>query len=118
MKDTVPANIEKLRIKEGKLGSDASFGMNGAFVIPYCSSELTVIISDGAGWDHVSVSLRNRCPNWEEMAFVKRLFFKPEETVIQYHPKESEYVNTCRTCLHLWRKQGHEYELPPRMMVG
>jgi len=118
MKPQVPPNIERFRITTGPMRSDRSFGMNGAFVIPYTTNELMVIISDQEGWDHVSVSLKNRCPNWDEMNFIKRLFFDPEETVIQYHPKESQYVNRCKTALHMWRRHGQEYELPSQFMVG
>ena len=37
---------------------------------------LRIIASTDMGWDHVSVSLSNRCPNWYEMEQIKRLFFK------------------------------------------
>jgi len=118
MKKSLPPNIEKLRLRQGPFASDESFGMNGVFTIPYASSMLSVIISDGMGWDHVSVSLRNRCPNWKEMHFVKNIFFEKEETVVQFHPKESAYINVCENCLHLWRRHGHEYELPPSELIA
>ena len=114
----VPPNLEELRIRKGPFGSDKSNGCNGAFEIPYESFILRVIISDGYGWDHVSVSLPHRTPNWKEMCFIKQLFFGKDETVIQYHPKESEYINCHPYCLHLWKKQGQEYELPPSFMIG
>lgn len=82
----VPKNIEELRIRTGQFASDASYGCNGAFKIPYASNTLQVIISNEMGWDHVSVSLPNRCPNWEEMCFIKNLFWGKDETVIQYLP--------------------------------
>jgi len=109
---------EEYRIKNGPMGSSVQDGNNGAFVIPYQSFQLFVIASDGAGWDHVSVSLKNRCPNWNEMCHVKRMFFDDDETVVQYHPKRSEYVDNCPTALHLWKKQGCEHELPPAILVG
>lgn len=87
----------------------------GAFLV---HRKLLVIASIGLGWDHVSVSLKDRCPTWEEMCLAKDLFFKPESTVIQYHPKKSEYRNVHPYCLHMWKKQGHEFELPPTAMVG
>jgi hypothetical protein len=118
MKKQIPPNIEKLRIRKGPMASDSSFGNNGAFQIPYASGMLYVIISDCAGWDHVSVSLSNRCPTWDEMHWIKNLFFNSEETVVQFHPKESQYVNRCKHCLHLWKKHGTDYELPPREMIG
>lgn len=42
--------------------SDSSYGRNGAFRILLGSVTLRVICSDGAEWDHVSVSLAERCP--------------------------------------------------------
>ena len=38
---------------------------------------LRVLFSDGLGWDHVSVSLADRCPTWAEMCFIKDLFLRP-----------------------------------------
>ena len=77
-----------------------------------------VIFSWGGGWDHVSVSFRNRTPTWEEMAEIKRMFFRADETVVQFHPEEDEYINQHPYCLHLWKKQGHRHELPPWWMIG
>lgn len=83
--------IEKYRIEHPY--DVYATGNNGAFIIPFRTVKLTVIASDGFGWDHVSVSLPNRCPNWPEMCFIKDLFFKEDETVIQFHPKKSSYKN-------------------------
>lgn len=75
---------------------------------------------EGLGWDHVSVSIptENRCPTWEEMCFVKSLFWDGEDTVIQFHPPESEYVNNHKFCLHLWKPVGEQIKTPPSIMVG
>src|SRR5690242_16905678 len=79
----------------------------GLFVIPGpCGRDLRVIATNGLGWDHVSVSLPNRCPNWPEMCFIKALFWDDNEAVIQYHPPKSEYVNNHAFCLHMWKPQG------------
>src|SRR5436190_20844408 len=94
---------EQYRIKEGMLGSDASYGNNGYFLVPFESRELAVIASDGEGWEHVSVSLENRTPNWREMCYIKSLFWDDQDCVIQYHPPASEYVNNHENCLHMWR---------------
>jgi len=68
-------------------------------------------------WQHVSVSLSNRCPSWEEMAMIKNLFWGEDETVIQFHPKKSEYINNHPYCLHLWKHvDGHA--LPPSILIG
>lgn len=77
----------------------------------------------GPPWDHVSVSLADstrdpRCPTWEEMCWVKGLFWDDEECVIQFHPPKSQYVNVHPYCLHLWKPLGVEIPLPPKGAVG
>ncbi len=76
-----------------------------------------VVFSWGRGWEHVSVSYPNRCPTWEEMCRVKNIFWNENECVIEYHPPKSDYVNNHPYCLHLWRKVGENFELPPREFV-
>jgi|LSQX01.2.fsa_nt_gb hypothetical protein len=77
-----------------------------------------IIFSWGGGWDHVSVSFRRRTPTWDEMCEIKDMFFRADETVVQFHPEEDEYINQHPYCLHLWKKQGHRHELPPWWMIG
>lgn len=69
---------EKFRITTGPLGSNESFGNNGAFWVKTKKCVFTVIASDQMGWEHVSVSLPVRCPTWEEMCFIKSLFWDEE----------------------------------------
>lgn len=81
-----------------------------------------VVASNGGGWEHISVSPRNRkrqtCPTWEEMCEIKAMFFAPEECVVQYHPPKSDYVNNYPYCLHLWRPTGGvEIPRPPTVFV-
>lgn len=117
MIDKPSAEVAKYRVVTGPMGSDASYGNNGMFKIPFKGHMLTVIVSDGAGWDHVSVSLKGRCPTWAEMCFVKELFFKAEETVVQFHPRKSEYINNHPYTLHLWRPHAYDYSLPMQLLV-
>lgn len=92
---------------------------NGCFRVPQEGYELRVIASNGGGWDHVSVSRSDdQMPTWDDMCKIKDLFFAPEETVVQYHPKQSEYVNNHPTCLHMWRWQGGEFPMPPSIFLG
>ena len=106
---------EKYRLKNAGLWSSTSAnGNNGAFQIGH----LLIICSDGGSWEHVSVSTANRCPTWEEMCRVKNVFWDEEDTVIQFHPPESQYVNNHPHCLHMWRPVGKDVELPPVWMVG
>lgn len=73
------------------------------FLIPFMGRELKVIATPMKGFEHVSVSLPNRNPNWDEMCFVKDLFWDDEEIVFQLHPRKSQYVNLHQHCLHLWK---------------
>jgi hypothetical protein len=79
---------------------------------------LRVIASDQFGWEHVSVSRKDRCPTWEEMCQIKDLFWDDTDCVVQYHPPRSEYVNNHPHCLHLWRQVGCNFPMPPSIMVG
>lgn len=111
-------NQYRFRDKSNPYGSDDSIGNYGAFYIPFESQVLKVIASEGNGWEHVSVSLKNRCPNWKEMCFIKDLFWDSEDTVIQYHPPKSQYINNFPYCLHLWRPINEKIPLPPQDLVG
>jgi len=103
---------QKYCIEGGKENDDG-----GAFKIPFEGRELYVIASHGGDWNHVSVSLGSRCPNWREMCFIKDLFFDPEDCVIQYHPPKSKYVNVHPYVLHLWQPQIEIIPMPPEFFV-
>jgi hypothetical protein len=93
----------------------------GAFFIPskIDGKKLNVIASAGhRGWDHVSVSHPKRVPNWYEMQQIHRLFFKPDETAIEYHVPPTDHVNNNANVLHLWRPCDVELPRPPAIMVG
>ena len=79
---------------------------------------MLVIFSWGGGWDHVSASCAKRTPSWDEMCELKEIFFAPDETVVQFHARQSEYINYHQHCLHLWKKQDSRYDLPPGWMVA
>ena len=71
-------------------------------------------------WEHVSVSSAGdpaRIPTWEDMCFVKSLFWHPEECVVQFHPPEAEYINHHPGVLHLWRWTGGAFPMPPKIYV-
>jgi len=92
----------------------------GCFLVPspIDAAKLAVVASAGGGWDHVSASRANRCPNWPEMEHVKRLFFKDDEAVMQLHVPAAEHINYHPYTLHLWRPQAVEIPRPPGWMVG
>ncbi len=95
----------------------------GAFLIPGpCGQDLRVIASSGdvtvgVMWEHASVSLRNRTPNWQEMCFIKDLFWDEEDTVMQLHPPKSKWINIHPNVLHLWRPWREAIPLPPEIAV-
>lgn len=74
------------------------------------------------GWEHVSVSVLGlfgvRIPTWEEMCFVKELFWDGDECVVQFHPPKAEYVNFHPHTLHLWKYIHAEFPRPPSILVG
>lgn len=126
MRATLHPKLLAGRIRTGQFWSDDSDGHNGFFlVIGPTGVTLRIVASDdreqpdvSVGWEHVSVSLPNRCPNWPEMAFVKSLFWEAEETVVQFHPPESTYISNHPYCLHLWRDSRNGHALPPSILVG
>ena len=69
-------------------------------------------------WDHVSVSLPNRIPNWTEMAFVKSVFWDDHEIVMQLHVPVADHRNLHPNCLHLWKPLNEPIPMPPADMVA
>lgn len=92
-------------------------GMGRIYLNGIRAKPAAIVWSIVGDWEHVSVSYPRRCPTWDEMCKVKDLFFDKDETVVQFHPKKGEYVNLHPYCLHLWRKQGSEFELPAQRLV-
>ena len=104
-----------------------SEGNNGIFRVPFQSGYLNCVVSDGSrdGWEHVSVSYKHkyrgkwqsRIPKWEEMCFIKDMFWDEDEVVIQIHPAKSNYVNNHPHVLHLWKPLNESVPLPPLATV-
>lgn len=129
MRKNPTKRIEPYRIKSGPLASQSHDGANGAFQfrVGPLSVRVVVIVSDGTDWDHeklgptvwehVSVSCQSRCPTWEEMDAVKRIFWRDDETVLQFHVPRSDHINVHDNCLHLWKPVGVEIPRPPAECV-
>ena len=116
--------VEKARVRDGDFGTHPGTRFGAFFIRCKATGEmLTLIVGDGSDWkecgfsepiwEHVSVSCERRCPTWQEMAFIKDLFFAPEECVVQFHPPKSKYVNKHQYVLHLWRMIGQNFPMPP-----
>lgn len=125
MRDKIPAEIEGRRVVNSGLPGTP----NGRFILtcPETGRTLRVIASDGTGWrgecggdklpgepwEHVSVSAEHGLlPRWPEMQWVKTLFWRDDETTVQFHPPDSEYVNI-NEVLHIW-KPPYPIPLPPK----
>ena len=107
--------ISNPRLIVGIIGND---GGNGLVSMPLWKG--SVIWSNGAGWEHVSVSPESKriTPSWDDMCRIKDMFFYEDEAVIQIHPPKAEYVNNMPNCLHLWRCTYKDMVLPPSVLVG
>lgn len=97
---------------------------NGLFMIPYRvkgklrTSVLRVICSSGEGWDHVSVSVAGRTPTWEEMEYVKRLFFEDDACCMQLHVPPEDHLSYNDHCLHIWQPHAGGIPRPPGDLVA
>ena len=128
MRQNPTKRIERYRFRDGPIGTSEADGANGAFLIPFGSTMLQVIASDGMewqecglptpAWEHVSVSVEGRCPTWDEMAYIKGLFWRDDELVIQMHVPIQQHVNFHQFCLHLWKPIGVDIPTPPMVCVG
>jgi hypothetical protein len=116
MRKELPGILEVGRIRSGPYGSKR--GNCGAFEVKHNGVPILIIASDGMGWEHVSVSIETRAPTWDEMCWVKDLFWDEDECVLQYHPPREVYVNLHPNCLHLWRPLRYVIPVPPMKLVG
>lgn len=120
--------LEKYRKQHNYLTSTIEDGYMGVFQLRYKylpnKRNLTIISTgpklntddlsnDLYKWEHVSVSTPFGTPTWDEMCFIKDIFWSEEETVIQFHPPKSVYKNIHKYCLHLWKPIHFDVELPP-----
>jgi len=121
MRDAVE-EIEQYRIPDfGQWSSTSEDGPNGVFLIPFSEKvSLACFAASRIDWEQVGVfpvcgdGYLARCPTWEEMCFVKNLFWQGNETVLQFHPSKSEYVNLYPFMLHLWKMTFVDHPLPPQ----
>lgn len=80
-----------------------------------------MVASNGSGWDHVSVCLLDRkgkfierTVTWDEMCEIKRLFFRTDEQVVEFHPRKQDYIDDHHYVLHIWKSNVLEFPLPDK----
>ena len=121
MRLIIHPDLAKYRVREGDWGTDDDMGNTGLFLVPAGGKKcVKVIASDGDSeipWEHVSVSLPDRCPTCDEMCAVKSLFWSDDECVMQLHPAKADYINQHSYCLHLWKPKLAEIPMPPKVAV-
>lgn len=93
-------------------------GMGGRYYDKHSGKWLNFIFSYQMGWEHLSVSMPNKTPSWEQMCMMKDIFWNKDEACVEYHPKEEDYVNNHNHCLHIWKPTEVELPLPPSILVG
>lgn len=118
------SHLDQFRKKEGPYRTNDG-ERNGFFWVKRGTVTLGIMASEGSEqipWEHVSARACHykgeRCPTWEEMCFIKSLFWDDEECVVQYHPPASDYVNNHPFVLHLWKPINFDLQRPPSIAVG
>ena len=83
---------------------------SGWINLPDVGMASVVVGANEDGMEHVSVAPVNKhkLPTWNDMCYVKNIFWDDEEEAYQIMPKKSEYVNIKGNCLHLWKPIGKE----------
>lgn len=114
--------VEAGRICDGYYGSKTGKPYGAFRLHGPCGVELMIMVGsarlpEAESWEHVSVSTRDRCPNWTEMTWVKRLFWEPEACVVQFMPPEADYINCHPHTLHMWRSTRVPFPMPPKILV-
>ena len=82
------------------------------------SDKCLVKFTSALGWEHLSVSHKNKIPSWNTMQEMKEMFWDDEEVCFQLHPAKSEYINNNEYTLHIWKPIDREFETPPSILVG
>lgn len=60
--------------------------------------------AEGVEVEHLSISLKNRLPTWDELKYFKSQFWDENDEVYHILPPADQYVNLHRFCMHLWRR--------------
>lgn len=96
----------------------ANDGMEGKYYDKHSGKWLNFIFSYQLGWEHLSVSMPNKTPSWDQMCMMKDIFWEEEEACVQYHPRKEDYVNNHKHCLHIWKPTEEALPIPPSILVG
>jgi hypothetical protein len=86
------------------MASEDTDGWNGCFLVPVDGELYHIMIGDGMGWRHLSVTNAQKkvLPTWGAMTRLKDLFFADDSWAVQFFPAKDDYVNCHPYCLHIW----------------
>ncbi len=95
--------------------------INNNFLVPLNNNkEAFVVASENfMGWNHVSAHVTEstgealkRTPSNEEMQFLRNLFFRENDVVLEFHPAKKDYVNNHSYVLHMWESTDDKFVYP------
>jgi hypothetical protein len=131
MLDLLVSSVAKFRLVNdrvtnayGNVGDQSC----GAFLIPRgtvvdgykAAADVACVAAAAAGWDHVSLSCKVRCPVHAEVMLVHRLFFGDEQSSMQLQMPKADHINNHPWTVHIWRPWplwGIPIPFPPKWMV-
>lgn len=115
-------NNKQLTILDVSEVINLEWGVVASWTNPIDRKQYFIVFSTGFGWEHLSISHRNKTPDWDTMCQVKDMFWREDEACMQLHPKKEDYINNHPYCLHIWKpikeELGVEIPLPPSILVG
>ena len=112
--------MERWRVQQGQLAT-LPRDMEGCFIIKNLNNGaqgLRLIVGNGMGWDHVSVSRKSRMPTYDDMRWAMKMCFHPDAVAMELHLPATDHISCHPYCLHIWRPQNEVIPLPPKIMVG
>lgn len=65
-------------------------------------SKCVVTVSKDAGKWHLSISRKDRLPNYDEIKYARYAYLPEDIVVAQLFPPKEDLVNLHQFCLHLW----------------
>jgi hypothetical protein len=113
------SRANRWRIRNGQFASTDQDGFNGHFLVPLNGELWHVIIADGMGFRHLSISnaQRKMLPDWKIMCRVKEAFWADSAWCVQYMPAKDDYINDHPFTLHIWEPIDQELPKPPIILV-
>ena len=111
-------NNKRIKTVYRKVQDDKSIQLKLEVHSYSASDKCLVKFTRALGWEHLSVSHKNKIPSWNTMQEMKEMFWEDEEVCFQLHPAKSEYINNNEYTLHIWKSIDGTFETPPSILVG